>query len=132
MVHQEQSPNAGGILAGIFFVLQHSEDVISELLLILSDEMGMGKTIQAISLILTNKCPKSLELDDLATPRVSKTPKELDERWTQFEQNHTIGSEVSKVSLMRGGTLIVVPVTAGGFYDIPYACLRYNPIVSTI
>ena len=65
MVHQEGSGNAGGILA---------------------DEMGMGKTAQAIALLLSNKSP----------PNIKKQA----------------GGEDGKTFLCTGGTLIIVPTVA--------------------
>merc|ERR1711871_1641168 len=76
MVHQEASAMAGGILA---------------------DEMGMGKTIQAISLILANRAP-------VGNPKVSP---ELNKRWTIMEE-----TSLPTVTKKRGCTLIVLPTVA--------------------
>jgi DNA repair protein RAD16 len=73
MIHQENSTVRGGILA---------------------DEMGMGKTIQAISVMLTNRPdPKS---------------KEAQQIWNASDEAH----EWKGNSAHRAGTLIVLPTVA--------------------
>ena len=75
LLHQErESAMAGGILA---------------------DEMGMGKTIQAIALLLAN--------------RRNPADEKLASAWAAADRRH--GVEASKP---RGGTLVVVPVVAMG------------------
>lgn len=77
MVKQEASSMAGGILA---------------------DEMGMGKTIQAIALILSNKAPKQKQ----------KLNKELAARWIESDTRH--GPDAA--ALPKGNTLVVLPTIA--------------------
>mmetsp|Transcript_9469 Transcript_9469/g.11786 ORF Transcript_9469/g.11786 Transcript_9469/m.11786 type:complete len:1115 (+) Transcript_9469:115-3459(+) len=71
MYHQEQTDFHGGILA---------------------DEMGMGKTLQAISLIVTNR------------PSMD----EVDEVWSKVEVAHERTPDKS----LRGGTLVICPMIA--------------------
>ena len=80
MNNQEKSSSRGGILA---------------------DEMGMGKTIQTIALLLLNK------------PLVSGDPNEAQEREMRDESDTSHGFDPTTAKkLSRGNTLLVLPTVA--------------------
>ena len=69
---------------------------------ILADEMGMGKTIQAVALLLAHRRDRADPVQTAA--------------WEQADRRH--GVELSK---LRGGTLVVVPVVAMGQWQTEIA-----------
>eukprot|EP01038_Epipyxis_sp_PR26KG_P016128 gene16128-21919_t len=77
MISQEMNETHGGILA---------------------DEMGMGKTIQAISLMLHNR-PNPLDV-------------EQNKQWELSDNSHVIPGVVNSIIDARGGTLLVLPTVA--------------------